>query len=142
MEALDKGERGEGKEMAAEHVLVIDDDPDFLDYVLIVLTSNGYEVKTATNAEAGLALMRDWLPHLVIADVMLSYSLEGCNISRAMRADPQLREIPLMMVSAIVNDQDDAVYPSLRDAQVDGFMRKPLAPAALLENVARLVHLR
>jgi two-component system alkaline phosphatase synthesis response regulator PhoP len=128
--------------MAAGRVIVIDDDPDFLDYVVIVLSSNGYEVQTATNAAAGIDLIRAWMPQLVIADVMLSYSLEGCNISRAMRADPQLQGIPLMLVSAIVSDDDDAVYPSIRDAQVDGFMRKPLEPADLVARVAELLQSR
>lgn len=125
--------------MASKRVLVIDDDPDFLDYVTIVLSSNGYAVQTATSVAAGLDLMRAWMPHIVIADVMMSRTLEGSNICREMRADPVLCAIPLILVSAIVSDDDEAVYASIRDAQVDGFMRKPLEPADLVARVAALL---
>ena len=125
--------------MASRRVLVIDDDPDFLDYVSIVLSCNGYAVQTATSVSTGLDQMRAWAPHLVIADVMMSRTLEGGNICREMRADPQLRDIPLILVSAIVNDDDEAVYADIRNAQVDGFMRKPLEPNDLVARVAALL---
>ncbi len=122
-----------------KRILVIDDDPDFLDYVGIILGAHGYEVQTAANARTGLEMMRANPPDLVIADVMISYALDGWNICQEMRADPQLRHIPLMMVSAIVSDRDDSVGPMIRKAQVDDFMSKPLEPSALLERVARLI---
>jgi len=122
-----------------KRILVIDDDPDFLDYVSIILGAHGYTVQTATNARMGLEMMRADPPDLVIADVMISYALDGWNICQEMRADPKLQCIPLMMVSAIVSDRDEAVGPMIREAQVDAFMSKPLEPSALLEHIARLI---
>lgn len=122
-----------------KRILVIDDDPDFLDYVGIILGAHGYAVQTATNARAGLEMMRADPPDLVIADVMISYALDGWNICQEIRADPQLQHIPLMMVSAIVSDRDESIGPKIREAQVDDFMSKPLEPSALLEHVARLI---
>jgi len=122
-----------------KRILVIDDDPDFLDYISIVLSSNGYEVLTASNVEDGLAKMRTLLPDLVIADVMLSYSLEGWTISREMFSDPRLRKIPLLMVSAIVSKEDVGLFPSEEEGRVDAFLRKPIDPSTLLERISELL---
>lgn len=121
-----------------KQILVIDDDPDFLDFMRIVLTSNGYEVRTATSSREGLEMMREQIPDLVIADVMMSYVLDGWTVTREMRADPHLRCVPVMMVSAVVTDEDDGLFPTDANGRVDVFMTKPLDPAALLRNVTQL----
>ena len=119
-------------------ILVIDDDRDFLDFVAIVLRSRGYEVRTATTAPEGLRCMRECAPDLVIADVMMSYVLDGWTISREMVEDPQLAQIPIMMVSAIVTLEDDDLFPPTERARINAFMSKPLDPAALLAHVDKL----
>jgi two-component system, cell cycle sensor histidine kinase and response regulator CckA len=121
-----------------KQILVIDDDPDFLDFMRIVLTSNGYGVRTATSSREGLEMMREQIPDLVIADVMMSYVLDGWTVTREMRADPQLRCVPVMMVSAVVSDEDDGLFPTDANGRVDAFMSKPLDPASLLRHVTQL----
>lgn len=125
--------------VAPKRVLIIDDDPDFADYVRIVLSANGYEVRTASTAQEGLEIMREAQPHLVIVDVMMSYVLDGWSVSHAMRCDPALSGIPVLMVSAIVTREDDALFP-VETGRIDAFMSKPLEPPALLERVAELIH--
>ena len=122
----------------AKRVLVIDDDPDFCDFVRIVLSANGYLVHTAVSAGEGLELMRAERPDLVIVDVMMSYVLDGWAVSREMRFDPQLRDIPVMMVSAVVSSEEDDLLPTGENGRVDAFMSKPLDPSALLRRVADL----
>ncbi|MFO7917537.1 MAG: response regulator [Anaerolineae bacterium] len=119
-------------------ILVIDDDPDFLDYVQIILAANDYSILTASNAEEGLALVRTEKPDLVIVDVMMSYTLDGWTVSREMRADPELEDVPVMMVSAVVSDQDEELFPQDRDMLIDDFVRKPLDPSELLRCVREL----
>lgn len=116
-------------------ILVIDDDPDFLDYVSIILSSCDYRVLTATNVSDGLALARAEHPALVIADVMMSYAMDGWAITRQIREDPALRAIPILMVSAVVSNEDDALFPDMRNGEVSSFMSKPIDPAALLQSV-------
>ena len=123
-----------------KQILVIDDDPDFLDYVSIVLSSRGYEVRTEVNAKSGLEAMRADRPALVIADVMMSYVFDGWTISREMMEDPNLQGIPVLMVSAIVSYEDDDLFPPAERCRIDGFMSKPIDPGALLESVAELMH--
>jgi DNA-binding response OmpR family regulator len=122
----------------SKRVLVIDDDPDFLNFVQIVLAANGYEVCTAENACDGMEMMRRNPPHLVIVDVMMSYVLDGWSVSREMQSDSRLRQIPVMMVSAIISREDDSLFPHNGNSRVDAFMSKPLDPAALLRRVAEL----
>ena len=121
-----------------KQVLVIDDDPDFLSFVQIVLRANGYEVCTAMSSNEGLEMMRRDPPDLVIVDVMMSYVLDGWSVSREMRSDPRLRGIPLMMVSAIVSDEEDSLFPQGEKEHVKAFMSKPLDPSELLRRVAEL----
>ncbi len=125
-------------ECAHKTILVVDDDPDFLDFATIVLEAGGYAVHTATNADGALQVMQNQRPDLVIVDVMMSYALNGWSVSRRMSADPLLRGVPVLMVSAIVSESDKGIFPRNGHVRLDAFMRKPLEPAALLCRVAEL----
>lgn len=124
--------------MNGKRILVIDDDPDFLAYVSIVLASHGYDVATATDVSGGLDAARRLLPELVIADVMISYDLTGSHLCHDMRTDARLCHVPILMVSAILDDQDEPLYSSAT-ASADAFMTKPLDPARLLAQVAAML---
>ena len=121
------------------YVLVIDDEPDFLDYVTIVLSANGYRVRTAGSGGEGLEIMRQDPPDLVMLDLMISYALDGWKVSRQMQSDSRLRDIPVLIVSAIVSGEDDDLLASGKGGRVDAFMSKPLEPSALLSCVAGLM---
>lgn len=122
----------------ARPVVIIDDDPDFLDVMRIILTANGYEVRTATSAEQGLALMREELPLVVLVDVMMSYVLDGWAIGREMKGDARLRDVPVIMVSAVISSPEDPLFPDPDSATFDAFMTKPLEPEGLVRTIARL----
>jgi CheY-like chemotaxis protein len=122
----------------AKSVLIIDDDTDFLSYIQIILEAGGYAVQTATDAQAGLEMMRRQPPDVVMVDVMISFVLDGWAIGREMRSDPRLREIPIIMVSAVFSDKDDKLFPASERSQVAAFMTKPVEPAALLNQIRAL----
>ena len=121
----------------AKLVLVIDDDPDFLECIRIVLESAAYEVITTTTVEYGLEVMRKQKPDLAIVDIMISYILDGLSLIRKMREDPALAGIPMLLVSAIMSINDLRELPASPSA--DGFMTKPVDPADLLREIARLI---
>lgn len=123
-------------------ILIVDDDPDFREFVRIVLESHGYHVREASNAPAGLALMRGELPHLVLLDAMMSYELAGIGIIRTVRADPQLAHIPLILISAVLSEDEDRFLPPDERAMVDRFLSKPISPDELLAEVAALADRR
>lgn len=116
-------------------VLVVDDDPDFREFVHIVLETHGYQVSEAPDAATGMALMRAALPDLVLLDAMMSYELAGVGAIRAIRSDPQLAHIPLILISAVL--QEDARFlPADERSMVNRFLTKPISPDVLLAEVA------
>lgn len=122
---------------ACKRIVVIDDDPDFCEYTRIILESASYEILTATNAADGLALARRTQPALVITDVMMSYSLEGTSVTRAIREDPALNHIPVLVITAIARTPTEDLFPPGAQPAPEGFLTKPVAPDALLKAVHR-----
>ncbi len=120
-------------------ILIVDDDADFREFVRIVLESHGYEVCEAANVPAGLELMRDARPSLVLLDAMISYELAGVSALRAVRGDPRLARIPLIMVSAVLSADADRFLPAEQRALVDRFLSKPVSPDELVAEVAGLL---
>ena len=120
-------------------VLVVDDDPDFVEYTRIVLESQGYQVRTASTVDQALELMRQERPDVALLDVMMSYVLDGINLTRQMRDDPELRDMPVIMISAIVSKEEAGAFPAEADLVVHHFMTKPVDPGDLIRQVDELV---
>lgn len=127
---------------SAGKILVVDDDPDFVEYTRIVLESQGYQVQTAATTELALQMMREDKPDVVLLDVMISYVLDGLNVTHRMRDDPNLRDVPVIMISAIVNREEAGLFPTDEYLSVDAFMTKPIDPADLLKQVGKLIQHR
>ncbi len=123
-------------------ILIVDDDPDFREFVRIVLESHDYKVLEADNAPSGLAVMRGRQPALVLLDAMMSYELAGIGIIRTVRSDPSLVHIPLILISAVLSDDEDRFLPADERNMVDRFLTKPISPDALLDEVASLLKAR
>ena len=120
-------------------ILVVDDDPDFCEITRIVLQDAGYKVLEAPNGEAGLGLLRKHYPDLIIMDVMMNSLLEGISTTWTIRADKDLRNTPILMVSSIADSQFAEAFPTDEYVPVDNFLCKPIAPQQLLDQVQRLL---
>lgn len=120
-----------------KRIVVIDDDPDFIEYTRIVLESASYDVLIATNAEDGLLLIRENGPDLIITDVMMSYTLEGIGITRAIRSDPELCQTPVLVITAIARRPDADLFPDGTQPAPEGFLTKPVSPGDLLATIER-----
>lgn len=120
-------------------ILVVDDDPDFVEATRLVLEAHGYEVVGAANGDEGLEKVRQEKPDLVILDVVMSSVLDGLNMSQAMYDDPVGREIPVAMVTSIANIDYAALFPTDENIHIDAFLTKPVPPERLLAEVARLL---
>jgi diguanylate cyclase (GGDEF)-like protein len=88
-------------------VLVVDDDPDKRMLLAVALEMAGYEVRTADDGEAGLSAVESHQPDLVITDVMMP-KMDGYELARRVRANPQTRFIPIIIQTAARNDANDA----------------------------------
>jgi DNA-binding response OmpR family regulator len=121
--------------MANEKILIVDDDPDFTGATAVTLESAGYTVTTTNDGEAGLDLARKIRPDLIILDIMMSYVLEGLSVGAKLRADPNLAETPILMLSAIVRTEHVGDFPTDEPLPAQFYMTKPVPAAKLIETV-------
>ncbi len=122
-----------------QRILVVDDDPDFVEIARIVLERAGYEVDSAASGQEGLRALRAKLPDLVILDVMMQGILDGWDASANIREDPVLANLPILIASSITSTDYLAMVPSDADNLIDSFLSKPVAPERLLAEVQRLL---
>jgi len=120
-------------------VLIVDDDADFREFVRIVLESHGYRVLEAANAADGLALMREQHPDAVLLDAMMSYELAGLGLIKTVRGDPTVANTPLILISAVLSDDEDRFLPAGERSMVDRFLSKPISPEVLLVEIAAVL---
>jgi len=93
--------------MLGKHtVLVVDDDPDKLNLLQFALTRAGYEVRTASDGEEGLAAVASFQPYLVVSDIMMP-SMNGYELARRIRQNPQTRFIPIILQTAAGSRVED-----------------------------------
>lgn len=116
-------------------VLVVDDDPDFVNIAMKVLKSAGHDVVSAANGAKALQVMRQNRPDLVLLDVMMAYVLDGLDVSREIAQDPVLKDIPVIMVTSLTAVRGSELFPTDEYVPVDGWLSKPVEPATLLGRV-------
>lgn len=119
-------------------VLVVDDDPDFVEIARTVLESKGHWVSTAANGDEALQRVRAEKPDLVLLDIMMATVLDGLNVSQVIREDPDLNDVAIVMVTSIANTPHAELFPTDEYLSVDGWISKPVNPAELLKTVERL----
>jgi DNA-binding response OmpR family regulator len=84
-------------------ILVVDDDPDIVDSLRIILESNHYEVRTAANGSEALRALEDRMPDLMILDVMMATDTEGFDLAYKLRENPHFKNIPILMLTSFLD---------------------------------------
>ena len=118
----------EAGDSRAAHILVVDDTPANVKLLEDLLGFHGYEVEAVTSGEEALAAIRERLPDLMLLDVLMP-GLSGYDVCRAVRVDPALAMLPVVMVTAL-EDREERVKGL--DAGADDFLSKPVNPPELL----------
>jgi CheY-like chemotaxis protein len=116
-------------------VLVVDDDPDFVKVTTKVLEKAGHEVASAANGAKALKAMRQDTPDVVLLDIMMSYILDGLDVSREMAEDPALTDVPVIMVTSLTGVTESGMFPTDEYVPVDEWLSKPVEPQVLLSRV-------
>jgi len=111
-------------------ILVVDDNADMREY-LARLLGRLYTVEAVANGAAALAAIRKNVPGLILSDVMMP-GLDGFSLTRALRADPNLAEVPIILLSARAGNE--AIQDGL-DAGADDYVVKPFTARELLARV-------
>jgi DNA-binding response OmpR family regulator len=116
-------------------VLVADDDPDIRQLVTFRLERAGYEVVEAADGQQALQLCSEVRPDLAVLDVMMP-KLTGYDVTRRIREDEALRSMPVILLTARVQDGDVAEG---FDAGADDYIKKPFSPQELRARVQAIL---
>jgi len=115
----------------AGRILVIDDDREIIRLLKSYLEQSGFTVLTAYNGQAGLQLMRSEQPTLVLLDLMLP-DQDGYDLTRQARSEARLKAIPIIMLTARVEDMDKIIGLELG---ADDYITKPFNPREVVARV-------
>lgn len=123
-------------------LLIIDDDPDFVDGLRSILESAGYEVDVAYNPKTGFEALKAKRYDLLLLDILMGRGAEGIMIARKMRKDPELIKMPVLIITSLREQiaflfPGEPVHPHL--LPIDELMEKPVEPKILLERVDGLI---
>lgn len=119
------------------YILAVDDMPDNLFLLKMMLESAGYRIELAESGDAALAQIQKTLPDLIILDVMMP-GISGYEVTQKIRSDPRLPYIPILLISA---HERSSVVKGL-DAGADDFIRKPVELDELQARVRSLLRLK
>jgi CheY-like chemotaxis protein len=118
-------------------VLVIDDDPDLCAAIQAALQADGFAVRCANQGTLGLQMMREEKPDLVFLDIIMRMPTEGVWVSDEIVADPELRDVPVVILTSIVDSEYSGDFPTDRPLHSHLFLDKPVPLSELLEIANR-----
>ena len=125
-------------------LLIIDDDPDYVEGIKSTLVKAGYAVDVAYNPKDGFAALESKKYDLLLLDIMMGRGAEGVMVARKINKDPVLREIPVLIITGI-REQMAFLFPGQpihpRFLPTDELLEKPVEPSLLLEKVSHLLSL-
>jgi len=115
-------------------VMAVDDDPSILRIIEMLLSRNGYTVRTAPNGEKALTLLRNLQPTVLITDVQMP-GMSGYDLCSVVKHDERLKTVPVVFLTAQGTPQD---YKTGHDMGAVMYMTKPFKPEKLLQVVQML----
>jgi len=111
-----------------KRIVVVEDNADVREEILAILRFEGFEVRDAANGRRGLELVREWTPDFIICDLMMP-ELDGYGMLEALRADPQLKSIPFLCLTARAERRD---MRKAMELGADDYLTKPFTAEELL----------
>lgn len=112
-------------------VLLIDDDESILDAISLILEDEGYLIKTTLKGEEAYHTVAEFMPDVILLDVLLS-GKDGREICKNLKANPSLKHIPIILISAHPNAEK-----SIKTCGADYFLAKPFDTEILLKTVKK-----
>jgi DNA-binding response OmpR family regulator len=119
-------------------VVCIEDEPEMIDLVKLILGRKGFDLVGAVGGREGLETVRNLKPDLVLLDLMMP-DMDGWEVYQQMKADDALKDIPVVVVTAKAQSIDKVL--GLHIAKVDDYVTKPFGPQELLQSVNKVLGL-
>ena len=117
-------------------VVCIEDEPEMIDLVKLILSRKGFQVVGAMGGREGLEAIQAQKPDLVLLDLMMP-DMDGWDVYQKMKADDSTKSIPVIVVTAKAQSIDKVL--GLHIAKVDDYITKPFGPQELLESVEQVL---
>jgi DNA-binding response OmpR family regulator len=128
----------EDEQEGKKTVVCIEDEPEMIDLVKLILGRKGFELIGAVGGREGLETVRKLKPDLVLLDLMMP-DMDGWEVYQQMKADEELKGIPVIVVTAKAQSIDKVL--GLHIAKVDDYVTKPFGPQELLQSVNKVLEL-
>jgi CheY-like chemotaxis protein len=124
--------------MSRDTVLLVDDDPVFVDAVAAVLRTR-FDVMTAADGEEALVRLAEQRPSVIILDIMMTYQSEGYDLASTLKKNPETASIPILILTGV--DKTFELRSRMEGSwvEVDHFMAKPPDFQKLLDALQRLI---
>ncbi len=119
-------------------IVCIEDEPEMIDLVKLILVRKGFELIGAVGGREGIETVRRVKPDLVLLDLMMP-DMDGWEVYQQMKADEELKHIPVIVVTAKAQSIDKVL--GLHIAKVDDYITKPFGPQELIQSVNKVLGL-
>jgi DNA-binding response OmpR family regulator len=120
----------------SKRILCIEDEPEMIDLIRLILGRRGFDVIGAAGGKEGLDKIRQEPPDLVLLDLMMP-DMDGWEVYQQMKADDKTKGIPVIVVTAKAQSIDKVL--GLHIAKVDDYISKPFSPQDLLNSVDKVL---
>ena len=121
-------------------ILIVDDDPDLVEAVTMILESKDYDVIAAYGGIEGLEKAKTEEPDLIVLDVMMP-DKDGYVVCKELKADPKYGKIPILLLTAVVSKISTTRYTQQMglETEADDYVDKPVEPAELVRRIEVLL---
>lgn len=123
-----------------KNILIVDDDPDFVESNKDLLEAYGYTVHSAPDGASGLEMAKQLKPDVMILDVMMTSQTEGFEVARKIPEQPELKDLHVLLVTGVTKDMHlpFGFEPDSSWLPVDRILEKPISPKRLLSEIQKL----
>ena len=121
-------------------ILIVDDDPDLVESVKIMLENKNYKVFTAYDGIEGLQKTKETSPDLIILDVMMP-NKDGYSVCTELKSDPEYNEIPIILLTAVASNVPTTKYTQRMGMEIEAedYIDKPVEPSELVKRAEALL---
>lgn len=119
-----------------KNILLVDDDPDFVEAVRLIVENGGYNVRVAYDGQEGLKAVEELKPDLIVLDVMMPV-MDGHATCAKLKSDPATKDIPIILLTAVADRVTTSKYShrDMLESEAEDYMPKPVDPPELLNLI-------